>query len=159
MLDKVTWYISVIFSLASVCYYVLNRIDSSWVRVLNLCPVIYLIAELVRTFVSVSSKANSYYIFPNIIALLALAFYILNEGKSKVSDISEASSSLYSASLISFVLLIFSALPDIAMMITHGFELTKSYVLITALKLIYLVMNLRTVVKFKTLTENNEDEK
>lgn len=155
LLEKVTWYVSVVSCLASVCYFASSRINSSFVKVLNLSPVIFLIAELVQTFVSVSSKANSYYLFPNIISLLALAFYILNDGKNKVSDISDDPVPICSFSLITFILLFFSAVPDAVMMITDGFELTKTYVLITVLKLIYLVSTMKTVVNIKI----NEDKK
>ncbi len=154
---QITHYISLVTSLISVFFYVYSAFsnrETNFLRVLNIAPVLYLISELVTTFTVISSRANSYYLFPDVISILVLAYFILHESKAKFVTENQ-STALLSISLISVMILAFSALPDVILVSTHRISFSMLYILLTVLKLIYLFFAVYTVFN---LTKTSKEE-
>lgn len=123
------------------------------ITLLNLAPVIYIICQLIDCFTSVSIRANSYYLFPDILSLLTLAFYVLYEGKIATVSSNEKGVPMFSYSLLMVYLVLFSAIPDFAVQI----NLTVTSVLLSVLKLIYATFAI--IVIIKTLNTKAEEQK
>lgn len=115
---------------------------SSLLSIFALSPVIFLSALLLERFATVSASAASLSHFPDIISLLILAFFMLVEGKAFIPT--NGKSAVIPTSLITFITLSFSAIPDFITLIIGRNVLNFEGVLFLILKTVF------TIYVFKT---------
>lgn len=118
---------------------------------LNIAPVVYLICRLIDCFTSISIKANSYYLFPNVLSLLALAFYVLYNGKLSTLNSRDKGIPMFAYSLLTAMLLLFSAITDFVVPL----KITATDILLAALKIVYVIFAVINIVN--TLKNNTEE--
>lgn len=143
---KVTHYGALVSLVFAVIFYILDAFAkkrSSALVLLNVAPVVYLICQLIDCFTSISIKANSYYLFPDVVALLVLAFYVLYDGKTDTISATDKGISMYAYSLITFLFLAFSVVPDLF----APLNLNVTEVLLSALKIVYIVFAVLNIIR------------
>jgi len=146
-IEKVTNVISCIAAIMSVIYYSASAVFAfskknlytGVFRLMNLSPVLYLASELISTFAKVSGQANSLYYFPYIISILVLAFFIFTDSKSKIIGLSNNRVPVLGYSLVSLIVLPFSAIPDLALHFKGTVPLSKIEITHCILNLLYFV--------------------
>ena len=157
-IGRVTHWGAMIFLVISVIFYLLNsskmtNTSSASMILLNVAPMIYLICQLIDCFTSISIKANSYYLFPDVLSLLALSFYVLYDGKVRTLNSTDNGIPMLAYSLLTILLLSFSVITDLIVPI----NLTATNVLLSILKIIYVAFSVLTVVKtVKTEAEDKQ---
>lgn len=158
-------YVSIVSLLISSLYFALavffNKSSlNALIGFLNIFPVIFFAVELMDGFIGMSSKANTYHLLPNILSLLVIAFFIINEAKQKIGPDKDSPVYLCSHSALTFIILAFSALPDLFIALTSGNSIAKmsfEEILFLILKFIYIVHSADMFVK--TLVRYNEVQK
>lgn len=140
-IEKVAHVISAVAAFCSAVYYAVSyfcykNLNKELLRLVNLAPVIYLIAILISTFVAISGKANSFYQFPHLLSVLVIAFWILRISKSKIA-LENSNNNLISLSAIVVVLVAFSAFPDAIFIISKKMSFNTEYIFLTVFKLIH----------------------
>lgn len=150
LIDTITRYVSLVASILSIAFYLLSALfdkqtSNGLIKALNLSPVIYLISEFISVFISTSSKANSYYRFPEIISDLILSFFILYLAKAEIVD-EEEKVSLFPLSLITIIILSFSIIPDCILMITKNVSANAEQIVVTVIKLVYIILATNTSI-------------
>lgn len=137
---RLTHWGAVISSVASVVFYLLSAVfqnkKTPALPYLNIAPVIYLLCISIDCFTSISVKANSYYLFPHIVSIIFLAFYIINNAKRN-NCVYEKGIPTFSYSIMTMQILAFSVIPDVILIILSDAYFTDPA--ITILKLTYLV--------------------
>ena len=118
---KITAVISLICALISIIFYFLNAFikkNTTAIALLNVMRVLFLSSELIKAFTQVSASANSFYLFPKIISILFLAFFVLTEAKTNLPDASRFSVPMYAVSSVTFLFVSFSVIPDLVLWAT-----------------------------------------
>lgn len=103
--------------------------------ILNLAPLLYFLLCIVFSFISVSGRANSYNSFADIVSLIAIAFFVLFEGKPLQK---EQYPSVYTSYLAGILLVAPSVIPDIMTVITKDVPVTLGSVAGILVKLFFL---------------------
>lgn len=144
--ERVTLTISLLFGILSVVYYALSIFSKNEfaIRLLNVAPIVYLLSETIYSFVIVSGKANSYYLFADIFSVLILGYYILNKAKTFLGASENKSKIFFAVSLVSIMLISFSLFPDLILLISGKMTFDATYILISTLKLIYVISGLKS---------------
>ena len=145
-------YLFLFLSLISVLSYFVSAFSkekNTLSSVLNLAPLLYFAISIVISFISISSKANSYNSFSDILALIAISFFILYEGKPLEK---EEYPSLYAVYLVPILLIAPSVIPDIITIITKEVPITIITTANNIIKLFYLFVII--IKAARTIKEN-----
>ncbi len=140
-----------LFSVVSYLFTALKKEKNTLTSILNIAPLFFFLLRIVLSFISVSGKANSYNSFMDIAALIAIAFFILYEGKPTSS---EEYPSVYTSILAGILTLAPSVIPDIVTVITKDMTVTLDAVAIITVKLFYLMK-----MTAKAVTANISEDK
>ncbi|MBE6701618.1 MAG: hypothetical protein E7582_07015 [Ruminococcaceae bacterium] len=119
---------------------------------LNLFPILFLIFQSILQFMEMSGRATTYNLFPNVFSLIILAFFVLNEEKSKILG---SASSLLPISAITVFSLMFSVIPDVISICMGDLHVNSLKTFILALKLLYIFIAVKHILGF--LKEIKED--
>ncbi len=101
------------------------------------CVPVFLSSVLVREFAEISSSSASLYYFPDVMSLLILAFFVLDEGKHFIPNVDENSlkKKFYLFSLPTSLL--FSALPDLITILTRLATFGLEGIVLLIMKLVF----------------------
>lgn len=128
-------------SILSTLYYLVRLFASNKksgpLSLLAVFPVIFLSALLLERFATVSASAASLCHFPDVISLLILAFFILNEGKLFIPN--DRRSAIIPSCLISFIALSFSSVPDLITLLLGRNVLNFEAIIFLILKAVFAI--------------------
>lgn len=128
-------------ALLSSIYYIMrifsNKTASAPLSLMASCVPVFLASVLVREFAEISSSSASLYYFPDVMSLLILAFFLLDEGKHFVPNVDENSlkRKFYVFSLPTSLL--FSALPDLVTLLSHLTTFSLEGMVLLIMKLVF----------------------
>ena len=147
-LGRVTHWVALVSSAFSTIYFLLavfdKKVNSSIITCFNIAPIIYLLCLSIDCFTSFSTKANSYYLFPHVISIIFLAFYILNKARNNYVA-QEQKSSILPYSLIALLFLTFSFVPDVVILLNERMSFSLIDLLITVFKGIYIIISITDI--------------
>lgn len=160
ILKKISHAVCLIFSFVACVYYVLRLFTSkkqgTVLALLSCAPSIFLSSMLIEKFAAIAASAASLSHFPDIISLLLLAFFMLNEGKSFIPEYTVKASKKLSLILCTTVALSFSALPDIFSVIALTNTLSAEAIAFLILKMICLVYSISEALYYVKSTKETE---
>lgn len=143
LLKNITNAVYPIFAALSAIYFLLRLFLKNPRRhslsLLALSPVVFFAILLVERFSVISASATSLSHFPDVISLLFIAFYMLNEGKALIPKENQSSAVSTSIGALCALSLSFSAIPDLIFTVSANNELSLEEIFFLILKLIYIV--------------------